>query len=157
LILYAGLVAGCRACQAGATVPEMVECATLAMRQMWFDSLPLQNAWLMAVPIPEIRAVGALASAGWIRPQIKLYPSVRAALGTEGDPRTVLLKRLTGDVFKAFHAGGKTPGEWVKHVQRSVDRVRRKQSTKLLDYAPEHVLERAEGHRQTRQHAPNEQ
>ena len=44
LIFQAGLCAGCAAYQAGEDVPAIVQRATLAMRQMWFDSLPLQHA-----------------------------------------------------------------------------------------------------------------
>jgi len=125
------------------------------MRRMWFDTLPLQNALLMAVPISEVQAMGALAFAGWIRRQIKLYPSVRAALGTVEDPRTVLLKRLGGDVLEAFRAGGSTLDEWVKHVQRLVDQTRRTRPKRGLNQAPEFVLESHHAHREHKQHAPN--
>jgi DNA-binding CsgD family transcriptional regulator len=154
-ILQAGLCAGYAAYQAGEDVSATVQRATLAMRQMWFNSLPLQHALLMAVPIPEVQAVGALAFAGWMRPQIRLYPSVRAALGTAGDPRTVLLKRLGGDVLEAFHAGGRTPDEWVQHVQRLVDQTRQTQPKRGLDHAPEVVLESLNARREHKQHAPS--
>jgi DNA-binding CsgD family transcriptional regulator len=155
LIVQAGLCAGCAAYLAGEGVPAIVQRATLAMRQMWFDSLPLQPAWLMAVPIPEVQAVGALACAGWIRPQIRLYPSVRAALGIAGDPRTVLLERLAGDVFEAFHAGGNTPDAWVKHVRRVVDQTRRMQPKRSLTRAPEAGLESRHTRRKPTQPAPS--
>ena len=97
---------------------------------------------------------GALAFAGWMRRQIRLYPSVRAALGTVGDPRTVLLQRLGGDVLEAFHAGGSTLDEWVKYVQRLVDQTRRTQPKRGLNHAPEFVLESHHAHREHKATCP---
>ena len=93
---------------------------------------------------------------GFMRPHIRIYPSVRLALGKEGEPRTVLLERLPEYILEAHRAGATETSELLEHVRRLVDQNRRTLAKQSLHNAPEPMLERLAAHRSSKQHAPSE-
>jgi hypothetical protein len=142
---YACLLSACAAQACGADTHGIVTAALDGARAVLgaFSSLVAQ---IMASPRARQRDEAILSMAGVLRPHLRMYPSVRWALGQTGDPRTVFLERLPDIVWQAYCAGARDMSELLESVRRLVNQVRRKQSKKTLHHTPEPVRERLAGH-----------
>jgi len=130
--------------------------AVTAMRHTLFKSMAEFIARMLASSVPWMQAEAMIKLAGYMRPHIRMYPSVRRALGEEGEPRTVLLERLAEYILQAHHAGAREPSELLESVKRLVNQIRRLQHKRSLNNAPEPILEGLEAQRTSKQHVPSE-
>jgi DNA-binding CsgD family transcriptional regulator len=142
--------------QAGHDLQRTLQAAVLAMREAVFDGIAQQSIWLHTVANSARPEVTTRMLAGWVRPQIRMYPSVRSALGAEGEPRTILCERLPAYVLEAHREGARETGELLESVRRLINQSRRTQRKRSPNNAPEPILERLEARRTSKQHAPSE-
>jgi RNA polymerase sigma factor (sigma-70 family) len=134
--------------------PALFTYAADAMRAA-LGELPAVVARDLHSPYAFQGEMAALSLGGYARPHIRLFPSVRRALGDTGEPRTVLLERLPGYIAEASRGGARDICELLESVGRLFNQTRRTQAKRSLHHAPEPVLEALEGHRQKKQHAPS--
>jgi DNA-directed RNA polymerase specialized sigma24 family protein len=129
--------------------------AVAAMRAVMFESGPEIAGRGMNLSFPGFCEDAAVNLSGWARPQIKMFPSVRQALGEEGEPRTVLRKRLPEYALQAHSAGAREPSELLEHIRRLFNQTRRTQPKRSLHNASESMLEGREAYRNRKQNAPS--
>jgi DNA-binding NarL/FixJ family response regulator len=134
--------------------PALFTYAADAMRAV-LGELPAVVARDLHSPYAFQVEIAALSLGGYARPYIKLFPSVRRALGDTGEPRTVLLERLPGYISEASRGGARDICELLESVGRFVNQTRRTRAKRSLHHAPEPVLEALEGQRRRQQHAPS--
>jgi DNA-binding CsgD family transcriptional regulator len=152
---YASLLNACAAQSCGADAQGIITAAVEGARYV-LEAFPSLVSQMMGSPVDRQRDEAILCMAGVFRPHLKIYPSVRSALGKTGDPRTVLHERLPEYIWQAYCAGARGMRELLEAVRRLVNQVRRKQFKKPLHHASEPVLERLEAHRQSKQQTPSE-
>jgi DNA-binding CsgD family transcriptional regulator len=152
---YASLLNACAAQSCGADAQGIITAAVAGARCV-LEALPSLVSQMIGSPLPWQRDEAILSMAGALRLRLRLYPSVRSALGQIGDPRAVLHERLPEFIWQAYCAGARGMSELLEAVGRLVGQVRRKQSKKSLHYTSEPMLERREAHRQRTQQTPSE-
>ena len=136
--------------------PGCFTAATAAMRAVLLEDLPDIFARGLDSPYEFERIGAALSMAGKVRPAIRMYPSVRKALGESGEPRTVLLGRLPADVLEAHRAGARGVSELLQGVRRLVGQTRQTLAKRVIRPLPEPMLERLEGQPHHTPYAVNE-
>jgi DNA-binding CsgD family transcriptional regulator len=102
-----------------------------ALRAMWHvfqrESVLLAGFGLNMPPASPWQETATWTVAGWARQQVRLYPSLRAALAKDGDPRTVLLTQLPAAVVQAWHTEARQdPRHLLRAVQRIIGQARRR-------------------------------
>ena len=127
-----------------------------AMRGVLLGELPDIFARGLHSPYAFEVEGAALSMAGKVRPGIRIYPSVRKALGESGEPRTVLLGRLPAYVLEVHQTGARGVSELLQGVRRRVDQTRQTLAKRPLHHLPEPMLEKLEGQRHETQHAASE-
>lgn len=132
---------------------EIAETGVQAMADLLQDR-PRFIALTLDAPDVASQERATILLSGFIKPQIRLYGSLRRVLGEAGDPRTVLNEMLPGFVTEAYRAGTKDTGALVRHVRRLLDQTRRKGRKKAQHNVPE--PESLEARRTRKRNAPDQ-
>ena len=125
-VFHSCLLAVRAAQQAGHNLQNTLQVAVRAMRTALFEGIEWQIMFSHQFASAACLEITTLMLAGWVRPQLRMYPSHRKALSESGEPRTVLEGWLPGWVWDATHDGVQTPRELVKAVRHRLDAVRQK-------------------------------
>ena len=100
--------------------------AVTAMRRAMFESTIESTANRIVSEDPLESRDATMQLAGWVRSQIRLFPSHRAVLRTASDLHTVFSGILPELVSSAYRDNGGPPSELLQTVRRRVDQLRQR-------------------------------